>query len=157
MLIAENDRNDEKTSWLTTRELRPEDASAVAELSAQLGYEATAAEITERIHRLLTSQEQVALAACLGDELVGWIEAAVVHHLQSPAHTLIGGLVVKEGVRGMGVGGRLCAKVEQWTRQKGIAIVRVTSRSTREAAHRFYLREGYTQTKTSAVFEKVVG
>jgi hypothetical protein len=30
----------------------------------------------------------------------------------------------------------------------------VRSRATREAAHRFYLREGYTQTKTSAVFTK---
>jgi hypothetical protein len=46
--------------------------------------------------------------------------------------------------------------VEEWSRVKGLAVVRVTSRSTREAAHRFYLREGYRQTKTSAVFEKVL-
>jgi GNAT superfamily N-acetyltransferase len=64
--------------------------------------------------------------------------------------------VVRDGVRGLGVGKRLCAEVEEWSRGKGLAVVRVTSRSTREAAHRFYLREGYRQTKTSAVFEKVL-
>jgi hypothetical protein len=32
----------------------------------------------------------------------------------------------------------------------------VTSRSTREDAHRFYLRDGYERIKTSAVFEKVL-
>ena len=69
---------------------------------------------------------------------------------------LIGGLVVKDGVRGRGVGKRLCAEVEAWSRNKGLTVVRVTSRSTREGAHRFYLREGYRQTKISAVFEKVL-
>jgi GNAT superfamily N-acetyltransferase len=54
------------------------------------------------------------------------------------------------------VGKRLCAEVEAWSRGKGVAVVRVTSRMTREGAHRFYLRKGYRQTKTSAVFEKVL-
>jgi GNAT superfamily N-acetyltransferase len=72
------------------------------------------------------------------------------------AHALIGGLVVKDGMRSLGVGRRLCAGVENWSRSRGIFVVRVTSRSTRERAHRFYLREGYRQTKISAVFEKVL-
>ena len=148
---------EEKTPLPTIRVLQPEDAPAVAELSGQLGYESSAPEIAERIRALLANPEQVAFAACLKYELVGWIEAAVVRHLQSPAHTLIGGLVVRENLRGLGVGRRLCEEVERWTRQRDIAVVRVTSRSTREAAHRFYLRDGYRQTKTSAVFEKVVG
>jgi len=32
----------------------------------------------------------------------------------------------------------------------------VTSRMSREGAHRFYLREGYERVKTSAVFEKIL-
>jgi GNAT superfamily N-acetyltransferase len=133
------------------------DAAAVAELSGELGYEASVAEISERIGFLLSQgKSQTAFVACVGDEVLGWIEASVVHHLQSPVHALIGGLVVKDGVRGLGVGKRLCAEVERWSRERGVAVVRVTSRSTREAAHRFYLRDGYRQTKTSAVFEKVL-
>jgi predicted N-acetyltransferase YhbS len=142
---------------LHVRVIAPEDAAAVAELSAQLGYEATAAAIEERIATLLLNAEnQVALVACVGGDVVGWIEASIVRHLQSEPQALIGGLVVKDGVRGLGVGKRLCAEVEAWTRNKGLTVVRVTSRSTREGAHRFYLREGYRQTKTSAVFEKVL-
>ena len=59
-------------------------------------------------------------------------------------------------MRSMGVGKRLCAEVEAWSQEKGIAVVRVTSRSSREDAHRFYLRDGYERIKTSAVFEKVL-
>ena len=142
---------------LRVRMIALEDAAAVAELSVQLGYEATAVAIEERIATLLLNLEnQVAYVACVGGEVVGWIEASIVRHLQSAPQALIGGLVVKDGVRGLGVGKRLCAEVEAWTRNKGLTVVRVTSRSTREGAHRFYLREGYRQTKTSAVFEKVL-
>jgi predicted N-acetyltransferase YhbS len=142
---------------LHVRTIAQEDSAAVAELSVQLGYEATATETEERIVALLLNAEnQVALVACVGGDVVGWIEASIVRHLQSEPHALIGGLVVKDGVRGLGVGKRLCAEVEAWTKNKGLTVVRVTSRSTREGAHRFYLREGYKQTKTSAVFEKVL-
>ncbi len=142
---------------LNVREIALEDAAAVAELSVQLGYEASVAETEERITVLLSNTEnQVALVACVDGDVVGWIEASIVRHLQAAPHALIGGLVVKDGVRGLGVGKRLCAEVEAWTKSKGLTLVRVTSRSTREGAHRFYLREGYLQTKTSAVFEKVL-
>ena len=142
---------------IDVRVISSEDAAAVAELSVQLGYEASPAETEERIAALLSNgANQVALVACVGAEVVGWIEASIVRHLQSATHTLIGGLVVKDGVRGLGVGKRLCAEVEAWSRNKGLTVVRVTSRSTREGAHRFYLREGYKQIKTSAVFEKVL-
>jgi GNAT superfamily N-acetyltransferase len=144
-------------SSLLVRAIDLEDAAAVAELSGQLGYEASVAETRERIQFLLAHREtQTAFVACFGTEVVGWIEASVVRHLQAPVRTLIGGLVVKDGLRSRGVGRRLCAEVEQWSRDRGVAVVRVTSRSTREGAHRFYLRDGYRQTKISAVFEKVL-
>ena len=145
---------------LLVRRIAPEDAVTVAELSGQLGYAISGEAVAGRIRALTCadsgSARQVAFVACVGTEVVGWIEAVIEHHLQSPPHTLITGLVVKDRMRSLGVGKRLCAEVEAWSRTNGIAIVRVTSRMTRERAHRFYLREGYTQTKTSAVFEKVL-
>jgi GNAT superfamily N-acetyltransferase len=140
---------------LTVREIEATDATSVAELSGQLGYETSAAEMAQRLTQILPLRKgHVAFVACLDGEVVGWIEAEVAHHLQSPPHALITGLVVKDGVRSLGVGSRLCAEVEAWSRGQNVAVIRVTSRMTRERAHRFYLREGYTQTKTSAVFEK---
>lgn len=142
---------------LEVREIRLEDAAAVAELSGQLGYESSADEMRQRIEAILPLREEhLALVASLEGEVVGWIEAEVVRHLQSPPHMLITGLVVKDGLRSLGIGRRLCAEVERWSRRAGIALLRVTSRMTRERAHRFYLREGFVQTKTSAVFEKIL-
>ena len=139
------------------REIVPEDAGAIVELSGQLGYEASSGEMKERIEAMLPlPDDHLAVVACIHDEVVGWVEAEVVRHLQSPVHALITGLVVKEGVRSLGVGKRLCAEVDRWSRQRNVPVIRVTSRMTRERAHRFYLREGFVQTKTSAVFEKVL-
>jgi len=142
---------------LVVRRVAPEDAAAVVELSGQLGYSISIETVTERI-RTLTAypRNQAAFVACANAEVVGWIEAVIEHHLQSPPHGMITGLVVRDGMRSLGVGKRLCAEAEAWTRGNGIALLRVTSRTTRERAHRFYLREGFTQTKTSAVFEKVL-
>ncbi len=142
------------TDAVTVRAITREDAAAVALLSGQLGYETTEKEMRQRIEAL--PSDHLALVACLNTEIVGWIEAEIAHHLQSPPHALITGLVVKDGVRSLGIGRRLCSEVERWTLRQGLDTVRVTSRSTRERAHRFYLREGYVQTKTSAVFEKIL-
>jgi predicted N-acetyltransferase YhbS len=144
-------------SQVLVRTIAVEDAPSVAGLSGQLGYEVSIADARERIEYILLHPEShIAFVACLDQQLVGWIEASTVHHLQSPTHALIGGLVVREGVRSLGIGRSLCREVEQWSLAMGIPIVRVTSRSTRKDAHRFYLRDGYRQTKLSAVFEKVL-
>jgi GNAT superfamily N-acetyltransferase len=142
---------------LLVRVISCEDAASVAALSAQLGYEISIEAIEEHIGRLSAcAGSQVAFVACMGTVVVGWIEAAITHHLQSAPHSLITGLVVRDGMRGFGVGKRLCAEVEAWSREQGIVVLRVTSRMSREGAHRFYLREGFQQTKTSAVFEKIL-
>jgi GNAT superfamily N-acetyltransferase len=146
---------------LTVRPIAPEDAGDVAELSGQLGYEASVDAINERIGRLLSCPErQIAFVACLapekGTEIVGWIEVSIMHELQSPPYSFISGLVVREGRRSLGIGKRLCAEVETWSRNQGITTLRVTSRMSREGAHRFYRREGFQQIKIWAVFEKML-
>jgi GNAT superfamily N-acetyltransferase len=67
---------------------------------------------------------------------------------------LIGGLVVAEGMRRQGIGRKLCLRAEEWGWENGAERMRVTSRSTRTDAHRFYVRDGYEVVKTSLVFEK---
>jgi GNAT superfamily N-acetyltransferase len=144
------------TSGLSIRRLTADDADAVAELSSQLGYSCSVDDFRDRIEETLRSNDRVAFAAVLDGQVVGWIDAAVERHLQSPACAVIGGLVVLDGVRGLGIGRRLCAEVEEWTRSQSIPVVRVRSQIKREGAHRFYLRDGYSKVKTSYVFEKPV-
>jgi len=128
------------------------DAEEIAHLIVQLGYARPVAEVKRWIAEL--GQRQAAFVACLGPEVVGWIEVSIQHHLQSGPHALIGGLVVKDGVRGRRIGQQLCRQAESWSAGQGMKLLRVTSRSTRQDAHRFYLRDGYRPVKTSLVFEK---
>ena len=142
---------------LLVRVIAREDAAAVAELSRELGYEVSVEMVAEQIGRVSSrAGNQIAFVACIGCDVVGWIEATITYHLQYFPYSLIGGLVVREGMRGLGIGKRLCAEVEAWSKEKGVGVVRVTSRSTRGDAHRFYIRDGYERIKTSAVFEKVL-
>ncbi len=137
------------------RTIAVEDSGVVAVLTRQLGYERSAAQIAEWIGALAGREhEQQAFVACMGDEVVGWIEVELQRHLQSDEFALIGGLVVKDGLRGAGIGRQLCRHAEKWAADKGVKLMRVTSRSTSERAHQFYLSDGYKQVKISCVFEK---
>jgi GNAT superfamily N-acetyltransferase len=133
------------------------DAAVVAELVEELGYSRTVAEVGEWCESVMSRGDQVVFVAEVGGEVVGWVEVSVERRLQSAPFALIGGLVVRDGKRGGGVGRLLCEEAERWAKERGLAKVRVTSRSTREKAHRFYLRDGYEAVKTSVVFEKKTG
>jgi GNAT superfamily N-acetyltransferase len=137
------------------RSIEPRDAPAVTVLIQQLGYNRPEAEVLRWIEDVgSSSHRQAAFVACLHDEVIGWIEVSIEHRLQSAPFALIGGLVVNDGVRGKGIGRHLCRAAESWSWDRGVSIVRVTSRSTRTDAHRFYLNDGYESVKVSQVFEK---
>jgi len=141
---------------VAVRALEHGDAGVVAELIEQLGYRRSAEDVLEWIEGV-RAETQAAFVACVGDEVVGWVEVSMERRLQSAPFALIGGLVVRDGMRGMGIGRRLCEEAERWCAERGASTIRVTSRSTREAAQRFYLRDGYGLVKTSLVFEKKLG
>jgi len=147
----------EKTgSIVSIRPLTIDDAEAAAQLSSQLGYLCSTSDLRERIDEMSRAADRIAFAAVVDEQIVGWIDAAMERHLQSPVTAVIGGLVVREDMRGLGIGKRLCLEIEGWARSKSIPVVRVRSQIKREDAHRFYLRDGYSKVKTSLVFEKPV-
>lgn len=149
-----NDR-ESLESPLVIRTIESRDAAEVCELIEQLGYQRPLDEVAAWIETLPgRSGFQSAFVACIENQVVGWIEICIEYRLQSAPYALIGGLVVKDGYRNRQIGLRLCERAEEWTWECGIALVRVTSRSTRPDAHRFYLRNGYHSTKISHVFEK---
>jgi hypothetical protein len=72
-------------SSVLVRVISREDAAVVAELCRQLGYEVSPDMVAEQVGSLSSrSGSQVAFVACVGTDVVGWIEAAITHHLQSP-------------------------------------------------------------------------
>lgn len=138
------------------REMQPSDAEEVAELSGELGYPASAAEMNIRIQDLAKLPDRIALVACIENRVVAWIDIEIVRHLQSRPYGEIGGLVVSSTERSRGIGKQLVKRAEEWIASRGLDTVLVRSRSTREAAHRFYLQQDFARIKTSAVFTKTI-
>ena len=59
--------------------MRPDDAAAVAELSTQLGYASTGAEMERRIAALLGREDHALLVATMdGEWVVGWVHVCAV-------------------------------------------------------------------------------
>ena len=139
---------------MVIRAISPSDADAAARLSGELGYRCEMNCMRERITKLLSSNDRMVYVACVGDAVIAWIDVGIVHHLATGAYGEIGGFVVSAEHRGRGIGRELLREAENWIANKGVSKMVVRSRTTREAAHRFYLREGYLITKTSSVFSK---
>ena len=139
----------------TIREALESDARAIAALTGQLGYPASPSEIEGRLDWI--KRDGHVFVAEIGGAVIGWVHIHEAHFLESPAHAEIGGLVVEENHRGSGVGTELMAAAERWAVAMGYTTVRVRSNVIREAAHRFYKRSGYSETKRQAVFVKDVG
>jgi len=87
---------------------------------------------------------------------VGWLHVFVCHLMESDPYAEIGGLVVDELCRGSGIGQRLLDQAEAWARTKACASIRLRSNIIRKEAHHFYLKRGYTVTKTQHAFAKTL-
>lgn len=132
-----------------------DDLAALAELSGQLGYPATADVMESRLAAVAANDHAAVLVASdLADRPIGWVHVELKRTLVAPLTAQIMGLVVDGEARGAGVGRRLLSAAEEWAVSRGCRQMLVGTRVTRERAHRFYAREGYRLLKTSHFFEK---
>lgn len=142
---------------MTIREAESNDAAALAALSIQLGYPATAGETAERLAALRERPDNVVLVAEDGGAVLGWLHAGGMLMLESAPFAEVLGLVVDEAHRGKGVGKRLLAGAVRWAADHGYDKLRVRSNVIREDAHRFYEREGFRRAKTQVVLDRRLG
>jgi len=140
---------------LTIRAARTSDALRLAELSTELGYPASGADLRPRLGRILDRADSVVLVAELsGREVVGWLHGAEVETLGNARHCGILGLVVAAGRRRLGAGRRLVAAVEEWAAARGLDEITVRSNVVRTESHPFYERLGYRRVKTQHAYRK---
>ena len=131
------------------------DAEAIARLAGELGYPSTAAQIRERFEGLEgDAQHATFVASTPAGEVVGLIHLYQVRSLTSDPRAEITGLVVESGIRGAGVGQLLVERGEAWAREKGLKTIGLHSNIVRERGHGFYLRLGYSISKSQKVFRK---
>ena len=140
---------------LKIRRAKSADAPRLAELSGQLGYPATAAQIRERLRQIQPpSQNAVFVADSAKDGVIGWLHVSREALLECDVRAEVNGLVVAEGQRSLGAGARLLAAAEDWARKHGCKSMSVRSNVIRERAHQFYGRNGYEHYKTQKSFRK---
>jgi GNAT superfamily N-acetyltransferase len=140
---------------LKIRRAKSSDAARLADLTGQLGYPSTVAQIRERWRRIqLLSQHALFVAESTNEGVVGWLHVSKQPLLESEVRAEVNGLVVADGQRSLGAGARLLAAAEKWARIHGCKSMSVRSNVIRERAHKFYERNGYEHNKTQKSFRK---
>lgn len=141
------------------RKARRADAEQIAQLSGELGYPATAAQITARLRQLVPASKHAVFVAESLDAapgLIGWVHVSVAHLLESDTRAEVNGLIVADGQRSVGAGAKLLEAAEHWARRCGCRAMNVRSNVIRERAHKFYERQGYEHYKTQKAFRKAL-
>jgi GNAT superfamily N-acetyltransferase len=159
-MLAQSREENDQTLHSDSPQIRAaklNDAAAIADLSTELGYPTSAGQSLERLQAVLERDDHAVLVACPADSsVVGWVHVFVAHRIESDAFAELGGFVVAEQHRGGGIGRALLVAAKEWVVARGIAKLRVRSRSGRVEAHAFYERLGFTLSKEQHVYEKDV-
>ena len=121
-----------------------EDRLAVQDLLRQLGYVFTADEIQARLDLLAMSDADPVLLATQDDEVVGLIALHFATMLQQREPVAqITALVVRDGVRGAGIGKTLVDAGGDLARQSGCGRLELRTANARTEAHAFYRKLGF--------------
>jgi GNAT superfamily N-acetyltransferase len=137
------------------RKAQRRDAERIAELSGELGYPASAKQISARLRRLTPATKHAVFVAESPEAgLIGWVHVSTSHLLESDLRAEVNGLIVAEGQRSAGAGAKLLQAAEEWARRRGCKGMNVRSNVIRERAHTFYEANGYEHYKTQKAFRK---
>lgn len=140
---------------IVVRKVEVRDINGIAPLCSQLGYPCTSEEINVRINELMNDDEHVIFVAVNPEEkIVGWIHSYIYKLFYAVKAAEIGGLVVDESVRRLGVGRKLMKAVEGWAGLMECVVVGLRSNSKRVEAHKFYQDIGYENVKEQYRFMK---
>lgn len=143
-------------TYIAIEPARPSDASAIADLSGELGYEVTEFEVGRRLSAILDDHDHAVYVARRDDDLVGVVHVGGVKRLEATFFAELGGLVVSESVRRQGVGRRLVDAAIKWSRERGYQTLRVRTNVMRETAPLFYESLGFARVKDQMVFAQKI-
>src|SRR5262245_15077648 len=91
---------------------------------------------------------QILAVAVLGTEVVGTLQLTFIPGLSRVGSTraLLEAVRVRADQRGQGLGGQLTRWAIDTARERGAALIQLTSDASRKDAHRFYERLGFQAT-----------
>ncbi len=135
------------------RPIHEQDASKVAQLAKQLGYNPNAQTVLPNIHAILENPaHQAFVYVDPEDKIIGWVHVFIALRLGSLPFAEISGMVVDQASQQQGIGRALVKQCRHWANSRGVGEIRVRCDSTREQANQFYQHIGFKQRKTQRVF-----
>ena len=138
---------------LLLREAATKDAEEITRLSNQLGYAISVPATLQNLKTISENQNEIIGVAVHEEKVVGWIHAFQTTRLESGSFCEIGGLVVDNQYKRMGIGKMLIEHIKPWCIGKGTTALRVRTNVKRTEAHEFYFQLGFMENKEQKVFE----
>jgi ribosomal protein S18 acetylase RimI-like enzyme len=134
----------EQLSDFTIRAAEIYDASALAQLMCELGYETTESEMRTRLEQIAADQRYHTFVAVRDGKVCGMIGTLTYlsYEHNDPGGRILA-LAVLNTMRRHGIGRALIATAEKNFAQRGIRRVALNTRLAREDAHKFYESLGY--------------
>jgi ribosomal protein S18 acetylase RimI-like enzyme len=129
---------------LTIRVAEKNDASALAQLMCELGYETTKSEMQMRMERIATDERYRTFVAVLDGKVCGMIGTltSLSYEHNDPGGRILA-LAILSKMRRCGIGRALIATAENDFTHRGIRRIALNTRLAREDAHKFYESLGY--------------
>ncbi|EOC0417306.1 GNAT family N-acetyltransferase [Cronobacter malonaticus] len=131
---------------ITTRTATPADALAISALLTELDYPDTSHFIDQRLAELLAHPDERVLVAEEDGVLLGVLSLHFIPQLALEGDFCrISYFCVSSNARSKGIGRLLESEGEALARTRGCDRIEVHCHSRRSDAHRFYYRQGYTE------------
>jgi GNAT superfamily N-acetyltransferase len=137
-------QHDTNATALTIRDATLSDATDLAALMCELGYETTPVEMEKRLNSILTNPAFKTFLAIVDGRACGMIgTVAYPAYEQNDLSGKILAIVTAKAARRHGIGRALIAAAENDLGLRGIKRIALNTRLTREDAHKFYEALGY--------------
>lgn len=138
---------------LKFREAVQDDTDELVKLMLELGYKVKRNELSCRI-KLIKSRGDKLIVAEKEGVIAGVVQALIDIRLAEGKVGEIVSLVVRDELRGKGIGKALIKQAKESLTTSGCTSIRVRANEIRKEAHEFYKDLGFIEKKTQKIFEK---
>lgn len=140
------------------RRCRVEDTNAIQEINKyQLGYDYPVTKTRENLKRLLEDKNHHFIFVFENEnnkKVEGYIHAELFEETYFDPMLNVLALAVSSFSQGKGIGSQLMLKIENEAKNLNIKEIRLNSGESRNSAHKFYEKIGYTCSKKQKRFGK---
>lgn len=128
------------------RKVTLKDGDRLVTLLEQLGYPHTEAFIQDRVGELLNHSDEMLVVYEEDETILALLSLHIIPQIALLKPFLrISYFIVDEGARGKRIGEKLEAYATEFAREKACDRIEVHCHERRKDAHRFYIRQGYSE------------